>query len=214
MIQHRFLDELEDLENNQRFCGKNLAGAYKYLIVGTFNPDDQSCVQHNGAIWFYGRCENHFWYLLPMSLGLPSLHPVDNPDLSLNQLKILWKKFCIENRIVIIDLLKFIPEPPKQQLPDFKDISIEAAINNAGIAVCTFFNVQDAFYGVSFEKVLITRSTWDKIENIYVIKELMQKTLIRLNCINFNSQIYDLVTPSPRGGTRDQKLEKWRMILH
>lgn len=54
-INHKFIEELNILETNGIFCGVPVKGSYRLLIIGTFNPDENSCVKANNAEWFYGR---------------------------------------------------------------------------------------------------------------------------------------------------------------
>lgn len=89
------------------------------------NPDDQSCSQPNSAKWFYGRLEkNKFWKYLPYHLTGKSLHP----DEGGTGYPKVWRDFCIDNRIVIIDLIKSIDVTGI--LTDFSDYSLESVINS------------------------------------------------------------------------------------
>ena len=58
MLQHRFYHELSTLENTPVQSDKNV------LVFGTFNAADQDGLD-NDALWYYGRCQNEFWYLFP-----------------------------------------------------------------------------------------------------------------------------------------------------
>lgn len=60
-LYHRFISELNDLEQNQRFCGREITQQNNFLVIGTFNPDNNSCLRTNDASWFYGRKRNYFW---------------------------------------------------------------------------------------------------------------------------------------------------------
>ena len=103
-IIHRYLDELESIEQDRLFCDKRIYANSNILIIGTFNPSDQSCQRPNTAQWFYGRNTNNFWRYFPTALTGKSLHPTDN-HIGYPQ---TWKQYCIDNRIVIIDLITLV----------------------------------------------------------------------------------------------------------
>ena len=123
-IKHRFLEELKDIEERQIFCGKPINKKSKILIIGTFNPDKNSCEKQNNASWFYGRKQSNFWRYLPKAMGNESLHLND----SSNEFPRCWKEYCIENKIVIIDLVKQIKI--NDVLPNFGDREVECKINH------------------------------------------------------------------------------------
>ena len=59
-ITHKFINDLNEVEENQSFCGEVIDKKSKILFVGTFNPDSESCMKENNATWFYGRNQNKF----------------------------------------------------------------------------------------------------------------------------------------------------------
>ena len=63
-IEHKFLSELSGLESKQMFCGEPLYKESNLLIIGSFNPDNKSCLKKNGSDWFYGRTKNFFWEMM------------------------------------------------------------------------------------------------------------------------------------------------------
>src|SRR5690349_11668669 len=144
-ITHRFIDDLLALEDNQIFCGRELEGNYQVLVIGTFNPDGNSCEKHNQATWYYGRNQSKFWKYLPTALTGKSLHPSDghhgHPQ--------TWKQFCLDNGIVIIDLIKRINVD--DILPDFGDREVELKIS-PDLANTEAFNVDAAFTNITFDK--------------------------------------------------------------
>lgn len=189
IIQHRFRNELEQLEIQP------LSGHYHLLIVGTFNPEDIDGL-NNYAKWFYGRCENRFWYLLPTTLGHDSLHIYDNHDQSLNQLGELWRNYCTEHRILITDIYKSV----NADLTNFTDDDIENPLDHEA------FNYAQAFQNCTFDAVIITRKTWNKNT---VIGELLNEVTNYFTAVG--TPVLRLHSPGPRGRADEAtKLAYWR----
>jgi hypothetical protein len=122
-ITHRYLNELESIEQQRIFCGEPISTRSNILIIGTFNPSDESCEKLNNARWFYGRKQSKFWRYLPTALTGQSLHPNDNQF----DYPLAWKQFCVTHKIVIIDLVKSINI--NEILPKFGDREVESMIN-------------------------------------------------------------------------------------
>lgn len=185
--QHLFREtDLEVLEN------KPPLGKFKILVVGTFNGN----IEGNTANWFYGRPENDFWYLFPQMLGIQSLHPSHRKE-SMNDLILIWKKFCIENKIYIVDL--------------FKDVSVnlkthsDKNLHNLSPNEYTLFNFKKSFSNCTFDFIMFTwkgqvKNTLTSIKKEYEIF-FSQK----------NSKVIHLVTPSRAyRKSRDFKLKQWK----
>lgn len=187
MPEHLFkYTDLEPLENHPP------QGEYEILIVGTFNGD----IEGNLATWFYGRPENEFWCLLPRMLNKRSLHPVDC-DQSVAELTEIWKQFCKDNRIIIIDLFKDI----LVDLPNHADENLVVLQPNQYIA----FNFEKAFASCRFKNVMFT---WKGISNNTL-------TDFKHNYINYfqpkGSKIIHLLTPSlAYAKSRYFKLNQWK----
>lgn len=101
MPDHRFLAELEHLEQNPIF------GRHNILVIGTFNAADQEGLA-NDAEWFYGRYANEFWYLFPQLFEEPSLHRREHLDIPLLELAGIWRNFSEVKDITFIDGYKSI----------------------------------------------------------------------------------------------------------
>jgi hypothetical protein len=202
-IIHRYIDELNELENNKTFCGEQLNQSCRFLIIGTFNPDANSCTKTNNAEWFYGRKKNNLWRFLPRALSLESLHLSDKPDVSITE----WKQFCIDQRIVFIDLIKsVVTETP---LPDFGDNEVEARISD-NLNNTTIFNIESAFNGITFEKVIYSLSWSDsKIKKMKRIRDMVNTNLMNTNCINDISQI-----KYPNSPARNDSFEDWNNAVN
>lgn len=168
------------------------------MIVGTFNPSDESCEKPNSAQWFYGRRQSKFWRYLPTALTGQSLHPIDNPAGTPES----WKQYCIGNKIVIIDLIKTINI--NDILPNFGDREVECKINY-DLTNTTRFDIRNAFNGITFNKVLYSL-TWsdNKIQRLRQIRNLINKSLLENGCINDISQIKYCLTPS-----RNDAYQSW-----
>jgi len=185
---HKFIDDLEALENHRTFCNKPLEKELNVLIIGTFNPNDNSISKPNNSTWFYGREESKFWQYMPEC--------IDGTSLKTRQSE--WKNFCVTNKIVIVDLLKSINNV--SQLTNFKDKSLEERIdpnlNNVQI-----FDFEKAFAGIHFQKVIYTRKTWlstgefDPIPNLVRIRKRVDDTLLNLRIVESESNIKSCYTP-------------------
>lgn len=121
-IIHRFINELVAIEQQRIFCDNIINSNANILIIGTFNPSDESCEKENVAQWFYGRKQSKFWRYFPTTLTGQSLHPSDN-HLGYPQ---TWKEFCVTNKVVIIDLVKSINI--NDILPNFGDREAELTV--------------------------------------------------------------------------------------
>jgi hypothetical protein len=182
-IVHRYIDELSTLEDEHIFCGMPLTKHYKYLIIGTFNPNDESCTKLNTALWFYGRPQNKFWRYLPNTISGESLHQSD----SLNDLPTTWQNYCIEHSIIIIDLIKKVNIDAI--LDDFGDKSIEALINSE-LTNVESFDIAKAFGGIKFDKVIYSLAWKDaRIRKMKLIRDRINDALISNNCISSFDQI-------------------------
>lgn len=200
-LTHKFIDELNLLEESQIFCNQKISTSNKILVIGTFNPSESSCEKLNDATWFYGRERNLFWKYLPECLNHQSLHPSENYT------KENWQEFCVENKIVIVDLVKEIDHD--QILEDFKDERIDNRINNR-IDNVTTFNFAVAFNKISFEKVIYTRKCWSpaidkKILKLIQIKCNVNNILLQNNIISNLNQIKYCPAPWQRRQTTQQQ---------
>ena len=189
-IRHRFISELTEIEEQQIFCGERILQKNKVLIIGTFNPDDQSCIGQNFATWFYGRNQSKFWRYFPIALTGNSLHPNDG---NINVPEI-WKKYCLENEIIIIDLIKSIKSD--EALQNFSDQEVESKINQ-DLSNTEYFDVKKAFRNVKFERVIYSlRWTDNQIQKIRRIRDIVNKELIEIRSIQNLAQIKYCNTPS------------------
>lgn len=189
-IRHRFINELTNLEQHQTFCGTQVQADSNILIIGTFNPDDESCEKQNIATWFYGRTQSKFWRYLPQALTNQSLHPSDghqgHPQ--------TWKDYCIANRIVIIDLIKSIEI--NDILPDFGDNEVECKINH-DLTNTNHFGIDSAFNKIRFNKIIYSLAWTDtKIRRLRRIRDIINGRLLANGCINNLNQIKYCLTPS------------------
>lgn len=189
-ITHKFIDELEEIELNQIFCNQPIEKNSKILVIGTFNPSKDSCRKTNNALWFYGR--NNFWRCFPRALGDDSLHIDDNDEqLPLPQ---TWKDYCLKNKIVIIDMIKEIKTD--EILQSFKDRELESNIAE-DLSNVSIFNIEEAFKGVKFEKVIYSLKFSDNyIKRLKKIKERINEHLLNNNCIQNFDQIKYCKSPS------------------
>ena len=137
MTKHKFIDDLEALENNP------LIGNFLLLVVGTFNAD----INDNNALWFYGRPENEFWCFLPRMMNNPTLHPVDRNE-SLKELSDIWRKYCENNKIIIVDLFKSV----EKDLVNHSDKELKSLNKNE----YKLFDYKKAFEKANFNAVLFT----------------------------------------------------------
>lgn len=187
MPSHKFrYTDLEPLEQNP------LQGKYKILVVGTFNAD----IAGNEATWFYGRPENEFWCLFPRMLGEPTLHPVDR-DEPMEELTGLWKQFCVDNSVVIVDLFKEV----LADLPDHTDARLAGLLPGQYVP----FDFEAAFQNCTFDSVIftwrgVTPNTLTTLKNQY-------STYFTAR----GSRMLHLLTPSNSyAKPRIFKLRQWR----
>ena len=105
-----------------------------------------------------------------------------------------WKQYCIDNKIVIIDLIKTINI--NDILPNFGDREVECKINH-DLTNTTHFDINNAFNGITFKKVLYSL-TWsdNKIQRLRQIRNLINRALLDNGCINNIQQIKYCLTPS------------------
>lgn len=193
MPKHRFCNELIHLEDNP------LRGSYAFLIVGTFNSEDQEGLENN-AEWFYGRCQGEFWYLFPQLLGLPSLHQRENPDMTPRQLASHWRNFCTQNRTVIVDVYKSIGG----NLPNHGDAAIENPV------APIYFDYKRAFANVNFEFVVFT---WKSRTQKHLLGQKKQEIHIWFE--QKGSKILHMPSPSysyPK--SKEFKLETWLQLFN
>lgn len=189
-ITHRYLNELQNIENNQIFCNEPIDRISKVLIIGTFNPSDDSCTKENDAHWFYGRSKSKFWRYFPMALTGNSLHPSDTHAGHTET----WMDYCVKNKIVIIDLIKSIDVD--DVLPNFGDRYVDCKINNL-LSNVAYFNVRVAFRNITFEKVLYSLTWSDKqIIKMRILRDRVNQTLLETGSIQNESQIKYCLTPS------------------
>lgn len=187
MPEHIFkYTDLEVLENHPPI------GEYEILIVGTFNGN----MDGNLATWFYGRPENEFWCLFPRMLDKLSLHPVDCVE-SIDELTLVWKQFCKDNKIIIVDLFKDI----LIDLPNHADKYLAGLQANQYIA----FDFEQAFANCKFKRVMFT---WKGMNNDTL-------TNLKQQYINYfqlkGSSIAHLLTPSlTYAKSRYFKLNQWK----
>jgi hypothetical protein len=159
-IEHRFIQDLELLENNRVFCQNAIAEQNNVLIIGTFNPNNGAGNLNNNAEWFYGRL----------------------------------KDYCTHNGIVIIDLIKRINI--NELLFDFSDRGVNAVIE-PDLNNVEYFNVGNAFNGVTFNKVIYSLKWTDQtIANLITIRNIINNQLLENNCIQEFNQIKYAPTPS------------------
>jgi hypothetical protein len=202
-IEHRYLKELETIEQESFFCGVPIKSNSNILIIGTFNPSNDSCLKQNNAEWFYGRRQSKFWKYLPTALTGDSLHPSDNhagyPQ--------TWKQYCINNKIVIIDLIKKINVD--EILPNFGDREVECKIK-LDLTNTDLFDIRSAFEGITFNKVLYSL-TWSdsKIQRLKQIRNIINQSLLAYGCINNKQQIKYCLTPS-----RNDAYQSWHYAIN
>ncbi len=201
-IRHRYLGELERIEQNRLFCGQPINAESNILIIGTFNPSNESCLKPNIAQWFYGRNQSKFWKYFPTALTGQSLHPTDN-HVGYPQ---TWKQFCITNKVVIIDLVKSINI--NDILPNFGDREVECKINH-DLTNTDYFDIPTAFNGVTFNKVLYSL-TWsdNKVQRLRRIRDIINQSLLDNGCIQDLQQIKYCLTPS-----RNDAYQSWYVAM-
>jgi hypothetical protein len=202
-IIHRFINELTAIEEEQVFCNEPINRQSNILIIGTFNPSDDSCQKVNNATWFYGRNQSKFWRYFPTALTGQSLHPADNhvgyPE--------SWKKYCVDNNIVIIDLVKSIEI--NDLLPDFGDTEVECKINH-DLTNTTPFNIGNAFKGITFNKVIYSLKWSDRrVQRLRQIRDKVNQALLDNHCIQNLEQIKYCLTPS-----RNDAFNSWNDAIN
>ena len=189
-ITHRFINELIELEENQIFCGEKIQSKSKILIIGTFNPNNESCIGQNNATWFYGRNQSKFWRYFPNALTGNSLHPNDG----IENFPELWKNYCVKNGIVIIDLIKSINS--NEILQSFSDREVENKISQ-DLSNTNYFDVKKAFKDVKFERVIYSLLWSDNnIQKMRTIKNIINKSLLEIGSIQNQNQVKYCSTPS------------------
>lgn len=186
MLIHRFYNELTELETNHIFCGEEVAGHYNILVIGTFNPSNESFpVNTNNAQWFYGRTEkNKFWYYFPQSLTGGSLHPKDGEQ----NIPTVWRTYCLQNRVIIIDLLKTIDQAPV--LTNQKDRELDIRIHE-NLDNVSYFDVAAAFTGITFNKVIYSLAWSDErnLPKLVRIRDIVNNQLRAQGSINIPAQV-------------------------
>ena len=201
-IEHRYINQLTDLEQCRTFCNTPIAEKNNILIVGTFNPSDASCEKENTATWFYGRNQSKFWRYFPTALTGNSLHSNDVSYIHSE----MWKNYCIDNNIVIIDLVKSINVNNK--LLKFGDREVECNIND-DLTNTTHFNINSAFKGITFNKVIYSLTWTDNyIPRLKRIRDIVNRDLLQNNCILSMNQIKYCLTPS-----RNDAAQSWNNAI-
>jgi len=193
MHNHRFINELNSLEATP------INGRFSTLVIGTFNSENQDGL-NNDSLWYYGRCQNEFWYLFPQINGYQSLHQRDHPDISPRQLSVKWKDYCLQNRVVIVDIFKSI----STHLTSHSDSVIENPEQ------FVFFDYQTAFQQVQFNNILFT---WKSRTNKHILGR--RKEEIHNWFSQKGSRILHMITPSYAYRKRKEiKLESWLQIYN
>lgn len=195
-IEHKFIDDLIKLEKEQTFSGRSIIGRNKLLVVGTFNPEDNMVCKKNEAEWFYGRNANNLWKYMPEAMINRSLKGLKKKD---------WIKFCTNNKVVIIDLVKTFNA--NQKLKSFSDKEVESLISKKESSTI-YFNSKDAFRNCNFDFVVFTRKNWEStLPNLLNAKESLIKDLIELKAIkSTDNQI--IYCPAPWGNFT-KRAEEW-----
>jgi hypothetical protein len=200
---HRYISELQTIEQKRQFCGTPINPKSNVLIIGTFNPSDESCEKQNNAQWFYGRAQSKFWKYLPQALAGLSLHPSDS-HVGYPQ---TWKQFCVDNKIVIIDLIKSINT--NDILPNFGDREVESKINY-DLSNTEYFDIKKAFSGISFNRVIYSLKWRDnKIKRLIEVKDIINQSLLECRCIETEKQLKYCLTPS-----RNDAFQSWHDALN
>jgi hypothetical protein len=206
MLTHRFIDELLTLERDQTFCGQDIVGENRVLIIGTFNPSDEAYPDPtNNAEWFYGRTsKNKFWHYFPNSLTNESLHPSREQNGGVES----WKEYCRQQRVVIIDMIKTINHP--EIITSQKDGELERRIL-PDLSNVDYFQIEQAFSNCTFDNVLYSLAWSDKrnLPKMVRIRDLINEQLIRQNTINSLNQIKYCKAP-----WRNDSLISWQNALN
>lgn len=202
-IIHRYIDELEAIEQQRIFCDAPINATSNILIIGTFNPSNESCKKDNIAQWFYGRNQSKFWRYFPTALVGQSFHPLDH-HVGYPQ---TWKQFCIETKSVIIDMVKSIDI--NDILQNFGDRELESKVNH-DLTNTNYFDITAAFQGITFKKILYSL-TWsdNKIQQLRQIRNAINQSLISNGCIQDLSQIKYCLTPS-----RNDAYQSWHDAIN
>ena len=189
-ITHKFINDLNEVEENQSFCGEAIDKKSKILFVGTFNPDSESCMKENNATWFYGRNQNKFWRYMPNALTRNSLHGLDG-NFNLPQ---DWKDYCVTNKLVIIDLVKSIEVD--DVLENFGDRQVDCKINHT-LTNVSAFEPQRAFHNIKFDKVVYSL-TWadNQVQRLRQMRDTLNTNLLEMGVVNHENQIRYCLTPS------------------
>ena len=124
----------------------------KYLFVGTFNPEWNN-PNGNNANWFYGRKTNSFWNIMPRVFNGENLNNItnrNNPE--------IWKRFCLENKIGISDLVSSISnlnfDSDFENVISFNDDFIETK-NLIFTDICNLININaKTLCGVYFTRYI------------------------------------------------------------
>jgi hypothetical protein len=206
MLTHRFINELTSLERDKIFCGQDIVGSQRVLIIGTFNPNNEAFPDPtNNAQWFYGRTlKNKFWYYFPKALTNQSLHPTTGHTGRVES----WKEYCVHNGVVIIDMIKSIDH--QEILTSQKDGELERRIL-PDLSNVQYFQVEQAFRNTTFDKVLYSLAWSDKrnLPNMVRIRDLINRQLIIQHTINNINQIKYCKAP-----WRNDALLSWQTALN
>lgn len=197
-IDHKFMEDLIELEERKEFAGRSVTGSNKLLIVGTFNPSSNWSTKKNDAEWFYGRKQNNLWRYIPEAVIGKSLK---------NDNKEMWVSFCKQHKIVIIDLIKSFNSIDK--LKSFSDIEIEIKLGKK-YAQPEYFDSNKSFSESKFKNVIFTRKTWgNDIAILQNAKNELINSLFELKAITSKEQI--IYCPAPWGNFKNRAME-WSNI--
>ena len=204
-LKHKFISDLETLEKQGKFCKYPIEKENDFLIIGTFNPDNESCLKNNDANWFYGRKKSNFWKYVPTSISKVSLHVSDINSFLTPQ---ILKDYCRNYKIVIIDLIKSIKTD--EILDSFGDKEVDCKIKN-DLSNVEIFDIKSAFKGVKFKKVIYTLTWSDKsIKRLIEIRQQVNNELIENGIVQSREDIIYCLTPS----RNDQKTkDSWKNAL-
>jgi hypothetical protein len=205
MLRHRFIDELKDIETNRKFCGRDIVGENRILIIGTFNPDSSSYpVESNNAKWFYGRTnENYFWDYFPRVLTGESLHPRSGFTGGEGE----WRKYCATQKVVIIDMIKEISS--SCTLTSQKDRGLENQIK-PDLSNVRVFECANAFSKSTFNLVIYSLAWTDykNLPSLIKIRDSINSQLQRQGTIDNMKQIRYCKAP-----WRNDSFESWNKGL-
>lgn len=191
------------------------------LIIGTFNPSWP--IQNNNSEWFYGRTHdingnqnNNFWEVLPRLYGFNSL---------INSNADVWKRFCLNNRIAITDIINSVNDADEQNdnhqrmMGSFKDDDLS-----------------ESFYDFKLTNIVGILRRHPTVKNVYITRSISQtywKYIFyptRKYCEAFGVNLIPLITPSGyafiqqgiynkqnpnnRLNLQDYILLRWREVWH